>query len=64
MQPHLQTVKLLSEGLAIEVEDLIILKHPNEEVIKKKMDAFIARFAIFRFDYSIWECVVSSVFVD
>ena len=34
--PHLQTVKLLAEGLQIDLEDLIILDNPNEEVIERK----------------------------
>ncbi|WP_299339437.1 helix-turn-helix domain-containing protein [uncultured Psychroserpens sp.] len=36
VQPHLQTVKLLAVGLSIEVEDLIVLDNPNEEVIQRK----------------------------
>lgn len=36
VQPHLQTVKLLAVGLEIEVEDLLVLDDPNEEVIKRK----------------------------
>ncbi|WP_452597206.1 DUF4870 domain-containing protein [Pontimicrobium sp. MEBiC01747] len=36
VQPHLQTIKLLAEGLEIEVEDLIVLDNPAEEVIKRK----------------------------
>jgi len=36
VQPHLQTVKLLAVGLNIEVEDLIVLNNPNEEVIERK----------------------------
>ncbi len=36
VQPHLQTVKLLAEGLALEVEDLIVLDNPQEEVIQRK----------------------------
>lgn len=36
VQPHLQTVKLLAEGLEIEVEDLIVLDNPSEETIKRK----------------------------
>ena len=36
VQPHLQTVKLLAAGLEIEVEDLIVLDDPNEEVVKRK----------------------------
>jgi len=36
VQPHLQTVKLLAIGLDIQVEDLIVLDNPNEEVIKRK----------------------------
>lgn len=34
--PHLQTVKLLAESLNIELEDLIVLDNPNEEVIERK----------------------------
>ena len=36
VQPHLQTVKLLAVGLEVEVEDLIVLDNPNEEVVKRK----------------------------
>jgi len=36
VQPHLQTVKLLAAGLDVEVEDLLVLDNPNEEVIKRK----------------------------
>ena len=36
VEPHLQTVKLLAAGLDIEVEDLLILDDPNEEVIQRK----------------------------
>lgn len=36
VQPHLQTVKLLAVGLDIEVDDLLVLDNPNEEVIKRK----------------------------
>ncbi len=36
VQPHLQTVKLLAAGLEVEVEDLLVLDNPNEEVIKRK----------------------------
>lgn len=34
--PHVQTVKLLAEGLQIKLEDLIVAENPNEEVIQKK----------------------------
>lgn len=34
--PHLQTVKLLAKGLKVDLEDLIVLDNPNEEVIQKK----------------------------
>ena len=36
VQPHLQTVKLLAIGLDIEVEDLIPLENPKEEIIERK----------------------------
>lgn len=36
VQPHLQTVKLLAEGLEIDLEDLIIVENPNEEQIQRK----------------------------
>ncbi len=36
VNPHLQTIKLLAVALDIEVEDLIILENPKEEVIQKK----------------------------
>jgi uncharacterized Tic20 family protein/DNA-binding XRE family transcriptional regulator len=36
VQPHLQTVKLLAVGLEIEVDDLIPLDNPKEEVIERK----------------------------
>ena len=32
VQPHLQTVKLLAAGLGIEVDDLIVLDNPKEEM--------------------------------
>lgn len=35
VQPHLQTVKLLAVGLDIEVDDLIVLDNPKEEVIQR-----------------------------
>ncbi len=36
VNPHLQTVKLLAAALGIEVEDLLILENPKEEIILKK----------------------------
>ena len=36
VNPHLQTVKLLATALGIEVEDLLILDNPKEEIILKK----------------------------
>ena len=36
VQPHLQTVKLLAAGLNIEVDDLLVLDDPKEEVIQRK----------------------------
>jgi len=36
VQPHLQTVKLLAVGLDVNVEELIVLDNPNDEVIKRK----------------------------
>lgn len=36
VQPHLQTVKLLAVGLEVEVNDLLVLDNPNEEVIRRK----------------------------
>jgi uncharacterized Tic20 family protein len=36
VQPQLPTVKLLAVGLEIEVDDLIILDNPKEEVIERK----------------------------
>ncbi len=36
VQPHLQTVRLLAAGLDVEVDDLLILDDPNEEVIQRK----------------------------
>ncbi len=35
-QPHLQTIKLLAAGLDIEVNDLLPIDNPNEEVIQRK----------------------------
>ncbi|WP_461589299.1 DUF4870 domain-containing protein [Winogradskyella sp.] len=35
VNPHLQTVKLLAEGLDIEVEDLIVLDNPKEEKVSR-----------------------------
>ena len=34
--PHLQTVRLLANGLGIEVDDLIVLDNPTEEIIERK----------------------------
>ncbi|NVJ89258.1 MAG: helix-turn-helix domain-containing protein [Flavobacteriaceae bacterium] len=34
--PHTQTVKLLAEALKINIDDLIVLENPNEEIIEKK----------------------------
>ena len=34
--PHLQTAKLLAESLQINLEDLLVLENPNEEVIQRK----------------------------
>jgi len=36
VQPHLQTVKLLAVGLQVEVDELIVLDNPNEEVVQRK----------------------------
>lgn len=36
VQPHLQTVKLLAVGLDLDVDDLLVLDNPNEEVVKRK----------------------------
>ena len=36
VQPHLQTVKLLAVGLEVNVDDLLVLDNPNEEVIERK----------------------------
>ncbi len=36
VKPHLQTIKLLAVGLDVEVDDLLILDNPNEEVVKRK----------------------------
>ena len=36
VQPHLQTVKLLAVGLDIDVDQLIVLDNPKEEVIQRK----------------------------
>ncbi len=36
VNPHLQTVKLLAIALEIEVEDLLVLENPKEEIIQKK----------------------------
>ncbi|MEM5565221.1 helix-turn-helix domain-containing protein [Psychroserpens sp. AS72] len=41
VQPHLQTVKLLAVGLDIEVDDLLVLDNPKEEVIKRKWMLFL-----------------------
>lgn len=34
--PHMQTIKLLAEGLQVNIDDLVIIDNPNEEVIKQK----------------------------
>ena len=36
VQPHLQTVKLLTVGLGVEVDALLVLDNPKEEVIQRK----------------------------
>ncbi len=36
VQPHLQTIKLLADGLGIEVDTLLPLENPKEETIQKK----------------------------
>lgn len=36
VNPHLQTVKLLATALDIEVENLLVLENPKEEIILKK----------------------------
>ncbi|PWH83794.1 XRE family transcriptional regulator [Algibacter marinivivus] len=36
VQPHLQTVKLLAVGLDVNLEELIVVENPNEEVVKRK----------------------------
>lgn len=36
VQPHLQTVKLLAVGLGIEVNELIPIDNPKEEIIERK----------------------------
>ena len=36
VNPHLQTVKLLATALNIEVDDLLLLENPKEEIILKK----------------------------
>lgn len=36
VQPHLQTVKLLAVGLNVEVDELLVLDNPNEELIQRK----------------------------
>lgn len=36
VQPHLQTVKLLAVGLEIEINELIPIDNPREEVIQRK----------------------------
>ncbi len=34
VQPHLQTIKLLAEGLNLAIEDLMIIENPNEEEVQ------------------------------
>ena len=36
VNPHLQTVKLLATALSVEVDDLLILENPKEEIILTK----------------------------
>lgn len=36
VDPHMQTIKLLAEGLEIKVEDLIILDNPHEKEVERK----------------------------
>ena len=35
-QPHLQTIKLLAVGLNVEVNELLPIDNPNEEIIERK----------------------------
>ena len=36
VNPHLQTLKLLAEALAIDISELVVLQNPNEEIIQRK----------------------------
>lgn len=36
VQPHLQTIKLLAEGLEVNVDDLIILENPKDGTLERK----------------------------
>lgn len=63
VQPHLQTIKLLAEALAIQVEDLIVIEDPSEEPINRKymmlfhaspFFGFIIPFANILFPLFIW----------
>ena len=36
VQPHMQTVKLLAAGLDVEIDSLLVLDNPNQEVIQRK----------------------------
>jgi hypothetical protein len=36
VNPHLQTIKLLATALDVEIEDLLIIENPKEEIILKK----------------------------
>ncbi|MBW8241433.1 serine hydrolase [Muricauda oceani] len=36
VSPHLNTIKLLAVALEIEVDDLVVLDDPKEEIVKKK----------------------------
>jgi transcriptional regulator with XRE-family HTH domain len=41
VNPHLQTIKLLTDALEIEVDDLIILENPKKEALQNKWLLFL-----------------------
>ena len=53
VNPHLQTVKLLAAALNVEVEDLLVLENPKEEIIVKKWLILLHSTPFFRIYNSI-----------
>ena len=34
--PHMQTIKLLAKSLQVDINDLVVIDNPNEEIIQRK----------------------------